>query len=199
MALISVAKDNAGEVAPWIEVMARIGFVAKAVLYGTIGVFAALAAMHKGGGTTDTRGAMSAFVDSPLGRVLLGIMAAGLVGYAVWRIIEGMLDPERRGSGVQALAVRISFVVRGLAHAVLAWSAARFALGERSGGAGGGQQGREATATAFQLPGGSMLVWAAAVCVGGYGLYQLYRAATSKLGKQMNTGEMSRDAGRYSW
>ena len=33
-----------GEVAPWVERLARVGYVAKAVLYGTIGILAAQAA-----------------------------------------------------------------------------------------------------------------------------------------------------------
>ena len=47
------------EVAPWIERLARVGFVAKAVLYGIIGILAAQAALGQGGRTTDTSGAAS--------------------------------------------------------------------------------------------------------------------------------------------
>lgn len=197
MAVISVARGRSGEAAPWIEVIARFGFIAKAVLYGTIGALAALAAVHRGGGTTDTRGAMAPLVGSTSGRVLLGGMAIGLLGYALWRLIEGLLDPERRGTGLKALAVRASFIVRGMVHALLGYTAARFALGARGGGAGGGEQGREATRTAFQLPAGEALVWGAALCVAGYGLYQLYRAAAAKLGKQLDTATMSRQAGHW--
>ena len=198
MAKIAVARDAGNEVAPWIEGLARAGFVAKAVLYGTIGAFAAFAGLRMGGGATDTQGAMSALVGAPLGRVLLALMAAGLVGYALWRIIEGLLDPERRGTGVKALGVRSSFVVRGLAHGVLALSAARLAMGngDRSGGAGA-DQGRQATEKAFELPGGSALVWAIAIGIAGYGAYQLYRAFAAKLGKRLNVAEMSRQAGRW--
>jgi hypothetical protein len=50
------------EVAPWIERLARVGYVAKAFLYGRIGALAALAAFGSGGRTTDTRrAALKAF------------------------------------------------------------------------------------------------------------------------------------------
>ena len=199
MAKIAVARDATNEVAPWIVGLARVGFVAKAVLYGTIGTFAALAGLRIGGGATDTGGAMSALVDAPLGRVLLALMAAGLSGYAIWRVIEGIMDPERRGTGVKALAVRASFVLRGLAHGVLALSAGRLAMGsgDGSGSGAGAEHGREATQQAFEVPGGSALVWAIAIGIAGYGVYQLYRAFASKLGKRLNVGEMSRQAGRW--
>ena len=46
------------DVAPWIEVLARVGYAAKAVLYGTIGLLAARAGLGWGGGrATHTRGA----------------------------------------------------------------------------------------------------------------------------------------------
>lgn len=199
MANIAVARDATNEVAPWIVGLARAGFVAKAALYGTIGAFAALAGLRIGGGSTDTGGAMSALVDAPFGRVLMALMAVGLAGYAAWRIIEGLMDPERRGTGVKALGIRSSFVVRGLAHGLLALSAARLALGsgDRTGGGAAAEQGREATEMAFEVPGGSALVWAIAIGIAGYGVYQLYRAFASKLGKRLNVGEMSRQAGRW--
>ena len=196
MADIRVAASQARDAAPWIEGMARVGFVAKGVLYGTIGVFAAMAAMKMGGGVTDTRGAMSTLVEAPLGRVLLAVMAAGLLGYALWRIIEGVADPERRGNDFKGIAVRGSFVVRGLAHAALGVSALLLAAGRSSGG-GNGEEGRQATRTAFELPGGELLLYAAAIGIAGYGLYQLYRAAVAKLSKQLNVGEMRGEAGHW--
>ena len=59
------------DVAPWIEILARIGYIAKAVLYGTIGFLAARAALGDGGGkATDTRGALRAMLEAPFGREL---------------------------------------------------------------------------------------------------------------------------------
>ena len=46
---------RASDPAPWIEMLARAGFVAKGLLYGTIGILAGCAGLGHGGGTTDTR------------------------------------------------------------------------------------------------------------------------------------------------
>jgi hypothetical protein len=181
-----------------IERLARAGFVAKAILYTTIGVLAASAALGAGGrgGVSDTRGAMATVLAAPLGRVLLAGIGVALLGYAAWRIIEGIVDPEDRGSDAKGMSLRASFVARGLVHAGLAVSAVRFALGESSDGAEG-ERPREATRMAFNLPGGEWLVWAAALALGGYGLYQLYRAAAAKLSKQLDLGKLSAEAGRW--
>jgi hypothetical protein len=183
--------------APWIVVLARVGYAAKAVLYATIGVLAAKAALGAGGRTTDTRGAMGTMLDAPFGRALLGLMALGLFGYAAWRVVEAIADPERRGTDAKGLAVRASFVARGILHAGLAVSALRVALhNDRSGGGGSGQKADSWTARAMDL-GGEWLVWAIALGVGGYGLYQIYRAYAAKLSKQLDLGRMSAEAGRW--
>lgn len=198
MARIEVGQQAADDVAPWIAWLARLGFVAKAILYGTIGGLAALAAFRRTGtGSTDTRGAMSTLLDAPLGSALVGAMAVGLFGYAVWRLIEGVLDPEHRGSDAKGLALRASFIARGLAHAALGLSALRLLSGRSESGQGGVEQGREATRTAFELPGGEWIVIGVAIGIALYGVYQLYRAAGAKLSKQLDLGRMSREAGRW--
>jgi hypothetical protein len=187
-------------VAPWIERLARAGFVSKALLYGTIGTLAASAAVGVGArrGTTDTRGAMATVLAAPLGRVLLAAIGVTLLGYAVWRAVEGVADPDRRGSDAKGLAVRASFLARAVVHAGLALSAFQLAAGSASsadGGRGGSPQ--KATKAAFELPGGEWLVWLVALGLAGYGLYQLYRAAASKLGKQLDVSELSAETGRW--
>jgi Domain of Unknown Function (DUF1206) len=183
-----------------IERLARAGFVAKAALYATMGVLAASAALGLGGtrsGATDTRGAMTTVLEAPLGRVLLAAIGVALLGYAAWRVVEGIADPEQRGSDAKGWVLRGSFLARGVAHGALAVSALRFATGEPSGGGDDGAGPREATQAAFDLPGGEWLVWIAALGIAGYGLYQLYRAAAAKLSKRLDTGQMSAEAGRW--
>ena len=134
---------------------------------------------------------MGTLLGAPMGRALLAAIALGLLGYALWRLVEGALDPERRGSDVKALAVRTSFIVRGLAHGLLALSAAKLALGKPS--SGNDEKGEQATRAAFELPAGEWIVWAAAIGIAGYGVYQLYRAATAKLSDQLDTaGDVQR-------
>ena len=176
------------EVAPWVERLARVGYVAKAILYMTIGLLAAQAAFGPRGKTTDTQGALRQVHGMTFGRVMLVVIAAGLMGYAVWRVVEAIVDPDGRGMGAKAVALRAGAAGRGLLHGVLAITALRLAYGDRS--ASNQDQAQEWTAVAFGLPGGELLVWIAAASVVGYGLYQLYRSYASKLGRQLDLSRL---------
>lgn len=185
--------DAKRDVAPWIERFARVGYVAKALLYGTVGALAAGAAFGHGE-TTDTRGAMTKLLGAPLGTMLLALIALGLFGYAAWRCTSAIVDPEGRGNHAKGLAIRASFLVRGIAHGLLGYSAARLALHASAGQA---NQGEQATGLAMRMPGGIWLVWAAAVGIGGFGLYQIYRAVVAKLSKQLRRGQMHAEVGPW--
>jgi hypothetical protein len=179
--------NGPGEVAPWIERMARVGYVAKAVLYGTVGILAAQAALGEGGRTTDTRGALRELLNAPYGRVMLFVIAAGLFGYALWLLVRGIADPERRGSDAKGLALRVGFAVRGLAHGAIALAALRLARGSGEGDSGDTDK---VAARVMDLPAGELLLWAGAAGIIGYGLYQLYRAFAAKLGKHLAIHEL---------
>ena len=186
---------RATESRPWIEILARVGFVAKGVLYATIGMLAGCAGLGLGGETTDTRGAMSRLLALPFGRLVLVALAVGLVGYAVWRCVEGIADPERRGNDPRAMAVRSSFVARGLLHLWLAFSAIQATMGHAS--SSGGTQSRQATATVFRFPKGEWVVLAAALAVAWFGAYQVYRAFATKLHRHVNEREVTKEAGGW--
>jgi hypothetical protein len=56
---------------------------------------------------------------------------------------------------------------------------------------------RHWTAVAFGLPAGGLVVWLAALGIGGYGVYQLYRAYASKLSGQLQLGELGPGTRRW--
>ena len=148
----------------WIERVARGGFAAKALLYAIVGVLAFQAAIGSGGRMTGTKGALREITRQPFGKFLLVVIAVGLVGYAAWRIIEGVADPERKGSTAKGLALRASYVVRGLAHFMLAVQALRIASAHGSGGQDGAAA-KQATSRAIHVPHGEWLVILAGVGV----------------------------------
>jgi hypothetical protein len=179
---------HAGNAAPWVERLARIGYAAKAVLYITVGLLAAQAGLGRGGRTVDTQGALRVVHHATFGRVALIVVAAGLLGYAIWRIVEGLVDPDRRGTDAKGLALRATFVGRGVLYGALGITALRLAARERPGPHY--DQTPHWTEVALELPAGDLLVWLAALAIGGYGFYQLYRAYASKLSRQLTLGEL---------
>jgi hypothetical protein len=176
-------EDAAREVAPWIVILARIGYVAKALLYATVGILAAQAALGSGGRTTDLGGALREVVRAPMGEAMLLVIAAGLAAYALWRVVDAIFDGEGRGTDLKGVLRRLGSALRGLAHAGLALAAFRLATG--SGDAGGKDSDRY-VAQAMDMSGGTWLVWLAAAVALGYCAYQLYRAYAAKLGRQLN-------------
>jgi hypothetical protein len=183
------------DVAPWVERLARVGYTAKAVLYMTVGLVAARTAFGPGGSTTDTHGALQLVHGMTFGHLMLLVTAAGLMGYALWRVVEAVMDPDRRGKGPKGLALRTGSAARGVFHGGLAIAALKIAYGDRS--ASSNDQAREWTAYAFDLPGGALLVWLAAGGITAYGVYQLYRSYAPKLGRQLDLSQLSSRA--HAW
>lgn len=183
------------ETKPWIERLARAGFAAKGVVYLLIGTLALLAAAGAGGETTDTRGALGVLLRQPLGRVLLGLLAAGLAGYALWRAVTALADPEAGGrTGWKRIVVRIGYAASAFAHAALAWEAARLALA--LGSAGGDDGARDRTADLMAAPLGPWLVGFVALALAGYAVAQIRRGLRGDIDRQLDLGRLGADERR---
>jgi hypothetical protein len=195
LGILPIMNASPDDVAPWVERLARVGYVAKGILYITVGLLAAQAGLARRGRTVDTQGALQMVHSVTFGRIALLVIAAGLLGYACWRIVEAVVDPDRRGSDLKGVALRTSFAGRGVVHGALAITTLRLASRDRPGPHT--DEARHWTAVAFGLPAGELLVWIAAVGIGGYGLYQFYRAYASKLSRQLRLGALSPRATRW--
>jgi hypothetical protein len=187
--------QTAREVAPWVATLARIGYVAKAILYATVGVLAAQAALGRGGRMTDLGGALREVVRAPMGDALLIVIALGLAGYAMWRIVDAIADAEGKGGDAKGIARRLGSAVRGLAHGALAIAAYHLATGSGNGEGGGGSE--ELVGRATEVGGGTWVLWVIAAGVLAYACYQLYRAYAAKLGSQLDLGAASAAFGRW--
>lgn len=98
----------------WTGGVARAGYLGKGVVYGVIGILAALAAFSTGGETTDSKGAIHAIGQQPFGQVLLGLLALGLLCYALWQFLSAFVDAEGKGSDAKGIAQRTGYFVSGV-------------------------------------------------------------------------------------
>jgi len=178
-----------------IEWLARVGFLVKGVLYMVIGALALQVAAKAGGRITGTRGALTTVLGQPFGRTLLLAAAIGLLGYATWRVLQGLFDPDRLGHEWRGLAVRTTFVVRGVVHAVLGWQAFRLYRG-LSGSSGTSE--REIATEAFQWPLGDWLVVLAGLSFIGFAVQQVSAAITCRLERNLDVEQMRREAGEWA-
>jgi hypothetical protein len=146
--------------------LTRIGFATRGILYVVIASL-----VLRSGRAEDTSGALQ-YVGNGAGRLLLGIMAVGLLAYGIWRLADAAFDIERHGSDRKGLVARMGAGVSGVVHLFLTWQAVRLIHGTGSTG-GGAEAGTQA---ALALPGGSVLVMFGATILFGVGIIQLVKA-----------------------
>jgi Domain of Unknown Function (DUF1206) len=173
---------------PWVEWLARFGYAARGVVYGLIGILALKTAFGTGGATTDTHGAVQAIAQQS--RFLLILVAIGLFGYALWRFVQAVVDPEHKGTDPKGLAQRGAMLASGISYGFLAVAAARIAGGSQSAaqGADGGTQGM--TANLMAQPFGRWLVALAGIAMIVSGLYQLSSGWKEKFRRHLRLDEM---------
>lgn len=198
------AKQATREASPWIEPLGRLGYAAKGVVYGIVGVLAAQAAFGAGGETTDSQGALQRIVAAPFGKILLGLTAIGLLGYAIWRFVQAFLDTDNKGSNAKGYAVRTGYAIVAVLYLSLAFSAVQIILGSNSGGGSGAEQSW--TARLLAQPFGQVLVGLIGAGVIGVGLAQLQKGYTGKFRETLRLHEMSQTeqiwavrAGRFGY
>ncbi|MDQ6800719.1 MAG: DUF1206 domain-containing protein [Acidobacteriota bacterium] len=158
----------------WIERLARLGYIAKGVVYVLVGILALTAR------SADRGNAIELINSKPFGKFALVIIALGLLGYAAWRVISGINDAEHHGGDAKGLAVRAGSIVRGFFYGGFAYEVVRLLM-HHGGGSGSDQTSRHWTARAMENPFGRWAVAAAGLAVAGYGGYQIYRAASKKV------------------
>ncbi|HEY6581626.1 MAG TPA: DUF1206 domain-containing protein [Rubrobacter sp.] len=129
--------ENATESArPWMERLARLGYATEGALYALIGLLAAGAAVGVDGKVTGQRGALEVAAISPFGGALLALVALGFLGYAVWRGVQAIVDPDGEGTDLKALGKRIGYGVSALIYVGLAFSTVGTILVAASRGGG---------------------------------------------------------------
>ena len=158
-----------------IQTLARLGYASKAFIYCTVGFLAAAAAFDHGGTVTDNDGALRVILTHPLGNGVLLVLAIGLCGYSVWRLLDAFLDPDRHGTSAGGLVMRIGSVVRGLIYGGLGIEAFRLAQGLRSSGSGDTKM-KMWTATIMAWPMGAWIIGIAGLIVALYGLSEIVAA-----------------------
>ena len=173
----------------WLNVIARCGYVAKAVVYAIAGYVAVLYAFKLHKGAEGSSAALLTVRAQRDGTILLAILAAGLAAYAVWRIAQAVYDTDRRGSGIGGLAIRAGSVFVGLGYAGLTFSAVRLLLGGR--GTSDDAQAQSWTAALLAQPFGRWLV--AAIGAGFFiaGLWGIFNTLRPRFLHELDLKKMS--------
>lgn len=151
-----------------LEVLARIGYAARGLVYILVGWLAVLAALGRAARAPDSETALSAVLAQPFGAVLLGLVAVGLVFFAIWRSAQAAFDADHLGTTMNGLVRRVGFAVGAIINAGLAFSAAQMIMQTSAAGAGD-SAARDWTAYVLSFPFGRILVGVVGVIVFGAG------------------------------
>jgi hypothetical protein len=168
-------------------ILSRAGFVARALIYGIIGLLALELATRQGGKITNQQGALRSVEQHPFGHLLLALLAVGLGGYALWRLFRAALGHGREGtdSGIERLGALGSGIVYGAMCVV----AVQILTGPGTSGKG---NAKKTAGDVFSWPAGRWLVAIAGVVLAGVACYQLIRGLRKKFLDDSKTDQMPR-------
>lgn len=163
------------------ELLVRIGYCSRAVLYLTLGLIAigAIGQISQG-----TEGIFQTVDGIPGGTVLLWILVIGLTSYALFRFASPLFDIEHNGSDFRGWAQRIGHAGSGVGHLALAWTAFTFATGTPSSDGGSGAS--DAAAGVLSVGLGGAVIGVLGIGFGLAALAQAEKAVTASFMKRIS-------------
>ncbi len=175
------------DVPHWVELLGRAGYIAKGVVYFVVGFLAFQLAVGAGGQISGARGAIREIGQQPFGRILLGLIAIGLMGYTAWRLVQAGKDTEGDGTDIKGIVKRSGYVISGVSYVLLGIFAASLALGIAT------SSGQSDAGHGFLLGSlwGRAILGIAGVGVIGAGIAFGYKAYTAKFMEKYDLAAMS--------
>jgi len=180
----------------WVEWAGRLGLLAKAVSYALIGILAIQIPLGHGGQAADRKGVLRQLATESWGAAALIALAVGFACYAVWRVIDALVDRRNQGQDPKGLAKRAASFGLGVLYAASAAAAVALVRSGSSAGGGGTGDEKQEAARVLDWPAGRWIVLAVALGFVGAGLYNLYQGVTTKFREELKTGQMSRGVER---
>src|SRR5712692_7170375 len=177
---------------PVVELLERLGYLARGALYGVMGLLALGIAVGVGGGqTTDLSGSLVFLISNPFGKLVLVVMAIGLAAYSLWGFIRAIYDPLHRGSDATGYLARLGFVTSALSYAAIVIFALQILAG--SSGAAGDSTQKTIAAILTHPAGGwvTAIIGLVAIIVGFGQFLEAYRATFAH---DLKNAEMSASA-----
>ncbi|HEY0640904.1 MAG TPA: DUF1206 domain-containing protein [Pseudonocardiaceae bacterium] len=171
-----------------VEVAGRIGMVCYGVVHLVIGWLAVQVALGSGDQQTDQAGAVSAIAEQPLGKVLLVLLAAGLVAYALWQFFAAAQGYRWVSDRSKRLQKRVEAGAHGVVAVAIVIYAVRLMQG--SGGQSGDQQQQEFTAKLLDLPLGRLLVGLVALAVIALGVHRIHKGVSKNFLQDLDTARL---------
>jgi hypothetical protein len=147
--------------------LARVGFVAKGLIYALVGVLAIQVAFGDQE-KPDQQGALHAVAEQPFGAAVLWLVVAGLAGYALWRLAEATWGHQDESDERKRTLKRLVSLGDGVIYCAIGVLAFRTV----TAGSGGGSGQQTMVSKVLDWPAGEALVFAvgAGIVIAGLAL-----------------------------
>jgi len=165
---------------------ARVGFLAKGLVYALIGALAIQVAFGDSE-KADQQGALQSVAEKPGGSVVLWLMVIGFVGYAVWRFSEAVWGRRDETDEKKRTLKRLGSAANGLIYLGFGVLAFRTV----TAGSSGGSTSADVTATVLKWPGGQTIVFVAGLVVIAIAVGLTARGLKTDFEKHLDTARMS--------
>jgi hypothetical protein len=173
---------------PWLKRGARVGMVARSVLYVVIAWLAVQIAFGRHKREADQNGALRSIAQHTGGQVLLIVLAIAFAVYALWRLSVVFFGD----AGQTGWRTRLEGLIGFVAYTSLGLTAVSLTLGTGDTSGGSAQQAVSTTARVMRHSSGRALVMGLGVIVAVVGAVLVIDGLRRSFVKDLQTEQMSR-------
>lgn len=174
----------------FLEIIARVGFVAKGIVYFMVGLLALQTAIGLGAQSASTQHALQELIYQPLGFFLLIGCAIGLFAHGLWKFLQSIIDPEDRDQSKKVILLRIIDFFTGILYLSFSYAAWQIFQGLNT------KSSSESTEVwvgkILELPFGKWIVLFLALIITVTGCYQFYSAYVASFDYSFDTQGMNK-------
>jgi fumarate reductase subunit D len=172
-----------------LELLERLGYVVRGLLYAVMGILVLRIAVGIGGGqATDLSGSMVFLIGNPLGKLVLIVVIVGLAAYSLWGFIRAIYDPLHRGSDASGYMARLGFVSSALSYAAIVFFGLQILAGSSTAS---GDSTKTTIASVLTHPAGGWLTILFGLVAIGVGIGQFVEAYRATFARDLKGTEMS--------
>jgi hypothetical protein len=174
---------------PTLELLERLGYVVRGVLYVVMGFLAfKIATAQPGGKATDLSGSLLWLIGNPFGKLVLIVTVVGLAAYSLWGFIRAIYDPLHRGRDTKGIAARIGFLTSAFSYAAIAFFALQILGGQ---GSASHDSTQKTVSSLLTNPAGGFITILLGIIAIGIGIGQFVEAYRATFKNDLKAGEMS--------
>ncbi len=177
----------------FVDLSARFGLASRGVIHLVMGALGLRLALGHGGRALGTRDAIFALYR--IGTLPLVMVAVGLFGYGLWRVVQTVADTEGKGRSPSGLLVRFGFLLNGCFYFGLVPLAVQLAIGAHTDPR---DPTRDTTRALMTLPGGALAVGLLGALLIYSCIAQILEAARAGFAEDFAGSRMSR-LGLAAW